>query len=91
MSNVIQFLETMGRQPALSPADYAATVAALDFEPAQQQALLASDVSALNSLLEGRSKMFFMVATPERAPSDAPDQDDGFSPDEEEPVDPDRS
>lgn len=93
MSNVIQFLEAMGRNPGVhgaSAADYAASVALLDIDGAQRQALLARDPWALNGLLEGRAKMFFMVSTPDKeAPGEAPD-DDGFVPDTEEPVDPDR-
>lgn len=58
MSNVIQFLETLGSNPAqgrLSAADYEAVVASLDADRAQQQALLASDHVALNDLLGGRA------------------------------------
>lgn len=95
MSNVIQFLEAMGRNPAVhgaSAADYAATVALLEIDGAQRRALLDRNAVALSGLLEGRTKMFCMIATPdERAPGDSPDQDDGFTPDEEEPVDPGRS
>jgi len=43
MSNVIQFLEALGSNPALarlSVADYEAVVASLDAEGAQRQALL---------------------------------------------------
>ncbi len=91
MSNVIQFLEAMGRKPALSPADYAASVAALEVDDAQRQALLERDHAGLNELLDGRVKMFCVIATPdERAPNDAPDQDDGYVPGrEDEPLSPD--
>ena len=90
MSNVIQFLEAMGRNPALSAAEYAATVAALDANDEQRQALLDRDHAALNQLLDGRAKMICMITTPdERAPNEAPDQDDGYVPDTEEPIDPD--
>jgi hypothetical protein len=56
MSNVIRFLETMGRKP-ISPADYAATVAALEIEAPQRKALLDRDQSALNELLDGRRQL----------------------------------
>ena len=92
MSNVIQFLEAMGRNPGvhgLSAADYAASVALLEIDGAQQQALLDRNPAALNGLLEGRAKMFCMISTPDkRAPGEAPD-DDGYVPDTEEPVEPD--
>lgn len=77
MSNVIQFLEAMGSRP-LSAADYAATVAALEVENPERQALLGRDHQALADLLGGRPKMYFMIATP---------QED--VPDEEVPADPD--
>jgi hypothetical protein len=56
MSNVIRFLETMGRKP-ISPADFAATVAALEIEAPQRKALLDRDQSALNELLDGRRQL----------------------------------
>ena len=88
MSSVIQFLEAMGRNPGVhgaSAADYAATVALLEIDDAQRQALLACDATALNSLLEGQAKMFCIIATPdEEAPDEAPDR----VPDTDEPVDP---
>jgi hypothetical protein len=56
MSNVIRFLETMGRKP-ISPADYAATVAALEIEAPQRKALLDRDQGALSELLDGRRQL----------------------------------
>ena len=53
MSNVIRFLESVGRKP-LSSAEYAATVSALDLEPSHKSALLDRDQDALNALLDGR-------------------------------------
>ncbi len=60
MSNVIQFLESMGRKP-VSAADYAATVAACDINAGQKQALLDRDHAALNDLMGGPKKMVFAV------------------------------
>jgi hypothetical protein len=70
MSNVIQFLESLGRNPAnaLPPADYAAAVAALDIDDAQRQALLDRDHAALNGLLGGRAKVYCLVAPAENEP-----------------------
>ena len=56
MSNIIRFLETMGRKP-ISPADFAATVAALEIEAPQRKALLDRDQGALNELLDGRRQL----------------------------------
>jgi hypothetical protein len=56
MSNIIRFLETIGRKP-ISPADYAATVAALEVGASQRKALLDRDQDALNELLDGRRQL----------------------------------
>ena len=56
MSNIIRFLETMGSKP-ISPADYAATVAALEVGVPQRKALLDRDQDALNELLDGRRQL----------------------------------
>lgn len=64
MSNVIHFLEALGSNPALtklSAAQYAATVAALDVDDSQRQALLDRDQTALNGLLGGRDEMRCVV------------------------------
>lgn len=67
MSNVIQFLESMGSNAApnrFSTTQYAATLASLDIDDSQRQALLNRDHVALNNLLEGRSEMCCMVNIP---------------------------
>lgn len=69
MSKVIQFLEILGRNQALSSAAYAATVAALDVDSQQRQALLKRDHAALNELSDGRSEMCCMILTPDGEPS----------------------
>ena len=56
MSNIIRFLETMGRKP-VSPADFAASVAALEVGAPQRKALLDRDQDALNELLDGRRQL----------------------------------
>ena len=56
MSNIIRFLETMGSKP-ISPAEYAATVAALEVGASQRKALLDRDQDALNELLDGRRQL----------------------------------
>lgn len=60
MSNVIRFPGAMRRNPGihgLSAADCAATVALLEIDGAQQEALLACDATTLDSLLEGQAKI----------------------------------
>jgi hypothetical protein len=67
VSNIIQFLEAMGSQQ-LTASEYAATVAALELDPQQRQALLDRDHAALNDLLGGRAKMFFGILAPNEEP-----------------------
>lgn len=94
MSHVIRFLEAMGSRPAPPVADYVATVALLDVDTEQRQALLDRDHAALNELLNGRSRMMCFIHTPspdeqETVPDD--DEDHDPAPDENEsPHQPDR-
>lgn len=91
MSNVIQFLEAMGRNPGvhgLSAADYAASVALLEIDGAQRQALLDRDHSVLSDLVDGRPRMMCYVTSPSPDDHEAiPDDDDDGDgvPDEDEP------
>ena len=63
MSNAIRFLEAMGSRQ-LSAAEYAATVAALEVDAPQRQALLDRDQTALSALLGGRPKMYCLIVAP---------------------------
>lgn len=68
MSNAIELLESLGRNPALlqpAPDRYAEAVAALAVDGRQQTALLDRDVQVLSHLLGGRAKMAMSVATPD--------------------------
>lgn len=68
MSNVIQFLETLGSNSAqarFSTTQYAAAVASLDLGDAQRRALLARDYAELSSLLGGRGKMMCVINAPD--------------------------
>ena len=76
MSNVVQFLESLGRNPAVN---YSAAVAALDVEDAERQALLARDQSALNDLLGGRKKVLCALFPAE---GDEPQQEEQPEPDD---------
>lgn len=78
MSNVIELLEKMGASASFgrSPMETALIElegATLDAE--HRRALMGCDVQALNRLLDGRAKMFCMIATPDGAEEhDLPDQ-----------------
>lgn len=64
MSNMVQFLETLGSNPALtklSAAEFEAMVANLDVDDAQRQALVARDGAALNDMLGGRERMLCVI------------------------------
>lgn len=64
MSNVIAFLESLGRDAALagqSPEAYADAVQALGLDDAPRRALLARDAAGLNDLLGGRMTMMCLL------------------------------
>ncbi len=86
MLNTIRFLESVGAN-VMSPAEYSASISALDVDQPEKVALLQRDHVALNALLEGRQKMFFSVMAPEEAPfrEDSPAEDEpvGIPPDPE--------
>lgn len=65
MSNVIQFLESLGNKPTLSAGEYTASIAALGVDDAKKQALLDRDHNSLNNLLGGRAKVRFYISTPD--------------------------
>lgn len=93
MSNVVRFLDSLGRQPRLNAGAYAAAVAQVDTGEAQRNALLAADIDALAASLNARATMCCAVFEPSRQPdrdpdADSPDHDaDRDSPDEEEDAD----
>jgi hypothetical protein len=83
MSNVVQFLETLARNPKpLSPEEFAAAVVNAELDTASQQALLAKDANALNRVLGGRPTMMCLVAPAE---NDEPQDDEQPDGDEEAP------
>lgn len=76
MSNVIQFLESMGRNPAMSAAQYAAAVDALNVSDSQKLALSQRDHAQLNVLLGGSVKpMMLSQYAPEGESSEEGDSE----------------
>ncbi len=87
MSNVIQFLETMGGNAAaarMSAAEYLAAVAALEADEPSRRALLARDSGMLVEALDARPFMMCMVVAPGEGnePADSPAEDAPETPDE---------
>lgn len=80
MSEIIRFLETMGRT-RVSAADYAAAVSTLDVGASQRDALLRRDATALNTLLGGRATQMMMMLFPVEEPAK---QDETPAEDEEQ-------
>jgi hypothetical protein len=60
MSNVIRFLEAVGKQP-LSAAEYMASVSLLDIDAAQRDALIQRDQRALAEAMGGRDVMRCLI------------------------------
>src|SRR5687768_3814881 len=78
MPNVIQFLESLGAKPALSAAEYAAIVSGLGLREAQRKALLGADPVRIGELLNARTRMMFMISSPDPDDHEAiPDDGDG--------------
>jgi hypothetical protein len=86
MSNVIQFLESMGANAAmarLNAADYEAAIAMLDADEEAREALVLRDGSKLNVLLDGRPVMMCHISAPEDKPQPDQETPDGDEDDEE--------
>jgi hypothetical protein len=77
MSNVIQFLEALGRDAAATPQAYAHAVQALDVDPEIRDALLRRDRAALDRLLGARHNvMIALVPAEDDEPAEQPNDDD---------------
>lgn len=80
MMQAIQFLDAIGRSPALHgvAAGYDQSVDALDAAPALRDALLRRDAAALAGLLGGRPRMVCAICTPDSddVPLRSPDRED---------------
>lgn len=76
MSNVIQFLEALGREP-MSSESYANAVRSLDVDDVMREALLRKDHEALSNLLGARHNLMMILVPAEDEPSrDEPPADD---------------
>ena len=87
MSNVIQFLESMGKNAALgnmSPEEFTAAVKALGVDDVAEHALLNRDHAALNDSLGGRVKMMMMLVPAEDDEGEGKQNDDDQKKEEEE-------
>lgn len=77
MSNVIRFLETLGRDAVPSPEAYARAVQALDVDADVREALLRRDRVALDRLLGARNNvMIILVPAEDDEPKPEPTDDD---------------
>jgi hypothetical protein len=75
MSNVVQFLEALARDPKqLSQDEYKALVFAATLNPAIERALLDGDMAALNRALKGRTEMACLIFPAEDQPNDDEDK-----------------
>lgn len=80
MSNVVQFLEFLGRDGnVLSEAEYAAAVTGLEAATEAKDALLRRDVSALGQSLGARATVLAYILSPE--------EEEGGKDDESQPDD----
>ncbi len=87
MSNVIQFLESMGKNAALgnmSPEEFTAAVKALGVDDVAQHALLHRDHAALSNSLGGRIKMMMVLVPAEDDEGEGKQNDDDQKKEEEE-------
>ncbi|MDQ3269506.1 MAG: hypothetical protein M3Q11_04860 [Pseudomonadota bacterium] len=84
MSEVIQFLDAIGRNPSPSPAGFAAAVGMLQIDADQKQALLDRDQLALAALLHARPKMYCYINAPGNDDPEPMQDDDGDVPEQEE-------
>jgi hypothetical protein len=78
MSNIIQFLESMGKNAALSnmsPEEFSFAVKALNVDDAAEHALMNRDHASLNDFLGGRMKMM-MVLVPAEDDDQGEDKND---------------
>lgn len=76
MSDVIDFIESLGARPAMAPSDYAAAVGRLAADEDTRDALLRRDAGALGAALGGRDVMWCAILSPDETPADEPGRED---------------
>jgi hypothetical protein len=86
MSNVVQFLEAMARDPKpLSGDEYKALIASATLDPAIECALLERDAATLNCVLRGRVEMACLIFPAEDEPNDGEEKHEEEETPEQEP------
>ena len=70
MSDVIDFIESLGAQPAISPHRYAVAIERLAVDDATREALLGRDAAALGVALGGRDVMWCAIRSPDESPEE---------------------
>jgi hypothetical protein len=71
MSNVVQLLEAMARDPkSLSGDEYETLIASATLDPAIERALLERDATTLSRVLRGRVEMACLIFPAEDEPND---------------------
>ncbi|MBB1059977.1 hypothetical protein [Marilutibacter spongiae] len=87
MSNVVKFLEALGRNPALLTEDqYADAVAALELDAESAAALARRDATRIAELLEAPAVTFcglFPAEEEQPVKEDEPDEDDRDAPEKD--------
>lgn len=86
MSNVIQFLESMGANAVMarmSISDYQAAVVALNTADDQRDSLLRGDATKLGDQLNGRDSLFCLVFSPADEEEKTIPNQEGETPEEE--------
>ena len=81
MSNVVQFLEALARNPKpMSAEDFATAVANAELEPAARQAILSRDADGLNRVLGGRLNVMCLVVPAENDEPQEGEEREGETP-----------
>jgi hypothetical protein len=76
MSNVVQFLETLARNPKrISAEEFIALVAEAGLDPVTERALLANDADALNRGLGGRISVACLIFPAEDEPQEGEERE----------------
>ena len=68
----VKFLEDLGRNPAISEAEYQASIKTFGLTDAEATCLTGRDATKLAALLGGRAQMWCAIMAPDDAPADLP-------------------